>query len=165
MPELIEDQNDQIAKRLSDEEAGEIADHIEELMSGTIPAGKLSAIASKAAEVAIKESGLDSMFKPKSEWEQEQRTFSQAGLTTPAIPLETVKKNRAKSKAPQVGKVDAQSLVEKMQEQIKVILQIATVTVEIDNAGLSPKAREVLIQLQKSVETAKEVAIQSIQQI
>jgi hypothetical protein len=39
----------------------------------------------KAIDIALEQSGLSGMFKPSSEWEQEEKTFSQAGLTTTEI--------------------------------------------------------------------------------
>jgi group I intron endonuclease len=74
--------------------------------------------------------------------------------------------SKPKSATPGNKAVDAKSLVEKMKEQIALIEWIdgALPAMELPSA-LSKDAREVLITLQKTIETAKTVAVMTIQEL
>jgi len=87
--------------------------------------------------------------------------------TEPGTPAPIEKKGRKQTPAVRTtGKVDAKSLIEKMQEQIELIRYIDS-TVDMDNepGQLSKAARDILIQYRKDVDKAKETAVQSIQQL
>ena len=81
-------------------------------------------------------------------------------------PVEKQKRQQrttAAVKAP--GKLSAEELAQLYTEKIAALTYIATVDVpELTSSG-SKGVREILIQLQKSVEQAKETAVQNIQQL
>jgi len=65
------------------------------------------------------------------------------------------------------GKVDAKDMVAKLQEQIDLIQYVDGVCAADKPVGvqISKSGREILIQLQKDIEKAKETAVQAIQQL
>lgn len=61
--------------------------------------------------------------------------------------------------------ISADELLVKMKEQIRCIEHILTISVEIDVEGLSKAARDIMIGIQKEIETVKQMAIVAIQQL
>lgn len=139
MAEIIDQLNDKIAQRMQEEEVITTTEIKNRHIMGT------SDIIAPIEEVI-------------------QPVYNQAGELKGA---EVVKKTRTRvAKTVTTGKVDTKILIAGMKEKVAVIEWVDGAYPDSDiPTPLSAKAREVLIKLQKDVETAKSAAIQSIQSL
>lgn len=91
------------------------------------------------------------------------------GVTEETLVAKSVdgKRTRTKQVAKTPGKVDAKSVIASMKEKVCLLeyLDAEIKDFELPTAGVSAKAREILIKLQKSIEQAKNVTITEIQNL